>query len=233
MWPTIKDRTTKIRVPEAGNPANPKGLWKWLPQKERALQNRQLLGFCGVPSLHFLRSRYQKGKPPGDALRELAVLIHVHFMKSLVRRASSLILGPKKRNCRRASSLILGPEKEDLPESQFAYPENKEGGPAGEPVRLYWRQRRRTCRRASQNGRRAAPPRKALGGLPETAEGPPHRANLLLSRSYILALVMGNCHFLVFGQTPACQTILSPFDKGGRGGRQRKPNFSSDHASPP
>ena len=38
-------------MPEAGNPANPKGLWKWLPQKERALQNRQLLGFCGVPSI--------------------------------------------------------------------------------------------------------------------------------------------------------------------------------------
>ena len=27
-------------VPEAGNPANPKGPWKWLPQKERAVQNR-------------------------------------------------------------------------------------------------------------------------------------------------------------------------------------------------
>ena len=34
-------------VPEAGNPANPKGLWKWLPQT--TLQKRQFLGFCGVP----------------------------------------------------------------------------------------------------------------------------------------------------------------------------------------
>ena len=76
-----------------------------------------------------------------------------------MRRASSLILGPKKRNCRRASSLILGPEKEDLPESQWTKKEDlpesqfacigdKDGGPAG--------------------------------GLPKTAEGPPHRANLLL-----------------------------------------------------
>ena len=39
-------------VPEAGNPGNPQGIWKWLPQKKRPLQNRQLLGFCEVP-LHF------------------------------------------------------------------------------------------------------------------------------------------------------------------------------------
>ena len=38
-------------VPEAGNPANPQGPWKWLPEKERALQNRQILGFCGIPSI--------------------------------------------------------------------------------------------------------------------------------------------------------------------------------------
>ena len=37
--------------PEAGNPGNPQGPWKWLPEKERTLQNRQLLGFCGVPSI--------------------------------------------------------------------------------------------------------------------------------------------------------------------------------------
>ena len=30
---------------------NPQGPWKWLPEKERALQNRQILGFCGVPSI--------------------------------------------------------------------------------------------------------------------------------------------------------------------------------------
>ena len=30
-------------VPEAGNPANPQGPWKWLPKKERTLQNRQIL----------------------------------------------------------------------------------------------------------------------------------------------------------------------------------------------
>ena len=45
------DRTAKIKVPEAGNPANPKGPWKWLPQKEQALRNRQLWGFCGVSSI--------------------------------------------------------------------------------------------------------------------------------------------------------------------------------------
>eukprot|EP00439_Symbiodinium_sp_Y106_P006149 s3875_g1.t1 len=63
--------------------------------------------------------------------------------------------GQRKRNCWRAGSLILGPKKEDLPESQFtcaesqfaskkedlpesqfASPGAKEGGPAGEPVRL-------------------------------------------------------------------------------------------------
>ena len=36
--------------PRAGNPGNPQGPWKWLPEKERTLQNRQILGFCGVPS---------------------------------------------------------------------------------------------------------------------------------------------------------------------------------------
>ena len=30
-------------------PAGNQGPWKWLPQKERTLQNRQLVGFCGVP----------------------------------------------------------------------------------------------------------------------------------------------------------------------------------------
>ena len=81
-------------------------------------------------------------------------------------RTSSLILGPKKRNCRRASRLILGPEKE--------------GGPAEEPVRLYWRQGggqgRTTAHFGSRHGK--------------------------------------CCHFLVFGQTTACQAILSPFNKG-------------------
>ena len=36
-------------VPEAGNPGNPQGPWKWPPEKERTLQNRQVWGFCGVP----------------------------------------------------------------------------------------------------------------------------------------------------------------------------------------
>ena len=84
----------------------------------------------------------------------------------------------------------------------------KEGGPAGEPVRFSWGQRRRTCRRASSLVWRASSlilvtkkedlPKSQFacmesqlayhgdkeggpaGGLPKTAEGPPHRANLLL-----------------------------------------------------
>ena len=37
--------------PRAGNPGNPQGPWKWLPEKERTVQNRQILGFSGVPSI--------------------------------------------------------------------------------------------------------------------------------------------------------------------------------------
>ena len=80
-------------------------------------------------------------------------------------RASSLVWifkpirlswGQRRRTCWRASSLMLGTKKEDLLEGQFAYPGDKEGRPAGEPVRLCgghirlsWGQRRRTCWRAS------------------------------------------------------------------------------------
>ena len=57
----------------------------------------------------------------------------------------------------RANSLILGTKKEDLLEGQFAYPGDKEKGPAGESVRLrgelirlsWGQKRRRTCCRAS------------------------------------------------------------------------------------
>ena len=59
------DRTAKIKVPEAGNPANPKGPWKWLPQKERTLQNRQLWGFCGVPSISAGPEAGQPANPKG------------------------------------------------------------------------------------------------------------------------------------------------------------------------
>ena len=52
-------------VPEAGNPANPKGPWKWLPQKERALQNRQLLGFCGVPFISAVPEAGNPANPKG------------------------------------------------------------------------------------------------------------------------------------------------------------------------
>ena len=38
---------------------NPQGPWKWLPGKERALQNRQILGFC-EGSLHFGGPRSRK-----------------------------------------------------------------------------------------------------------------------------------------------------------------------------
>ena len=38
-------------VPEDGNAGNLQGPGKWLPEKERPLQNRQLLSFCGVPSI--------------------------------------------------------------------------------------------------------------------------------------------------------------------------------------
>ena len=44
---------------------------------------------------------------------------------------------------------VLGTKKTDLPEGWLAYPGDKEGGPAGGLVRLCWRQRRRTCWRAS------------------------------------------------------------------------------------
>ena len=72
--------------------------------------------------------------------------------------------GPEKEDL---PELVLGTKQEDLPESQLAYPGDKEGGPAG--------------------------------GLPKTAEGPPHRANLLLSRSYSSALSWEMWPFLLFG----------------------------------
>ena len=132
-------------------------------------------------------------------------------------------LGLKLRTRRRppeSQFAYPGAKEEELPESQFAYPGareggpagepvDKEGGPAGEPVRLYWRQRRRTCRKASQNGRRAAPPRKPLA-VPKLHFGSRHRKC---------------CHFLVFGQTTACQTILSPFDKAVGGSTTLNPTF--------
>ena len=55
-------------VPEAGNPANPKGPWKWLPQNERTRQNRQLWSSCGVPSPHFGGSRSRKSSKSEGAL---------------------------------------------------------------------------------------------------------------------------------------------------------------------
>ena len=50
---------------EAGNPGNPQGPWKWLPEKERALQNQQLLGFCGVPSISAVPEAANPGHPQG------------------------------------------------------------------------------------------------------------------------------------------------------------------------
>ena len=61
-------------------------------------------------------------------------------------------LGLKLRTRRRppeSQFAYPGAKEEELPESQFAYPGAREGGPAAEPVRLSWGQRRRTCRRAS------------------------------------------------------------------------------------
>ena len=54
-------------VPEAGNPANPTVPWKWLPEKERALQHQQLFGFHGVP-LHFSGPRSRKSSKSEGAL---------------------------------------------------------------------------------------------------------------------------------------------------------------------
>ena len=54
-------------VPEAGNPENPQEPWKWLPEKERSLQNRQVLGLCGVP-LHFGGPRGRKSRKFTGAL---------------------------------------------------------------------------------------------------------------------------------------------------------------------
>ena len=65
-------------VPEAGNPANPKGPWKWFPQKEQTLQNRQLLGFCGVPSLHIRRGL-------GNGFRERSGLYKIESFWAFVR----------------------------------------------------------------------------------------------------------------------------------------------------
>ena len=48
-------------VPEARNPGNPQGIWKWLPQKKRTLQNRQLLGFFEVPSISAVLKAAQGG----------------------------------------------------------------------------------------------------------------------------------------------------------------------------
>ena len=50
----------------------------------------------------------------------------------------------------RRSSLVLGTKKEDLTQGQFAYFGDIEGGLAGEPLRLSWGHRRRTCWRASR-----------------------------------------------------------------------------------
>ena len=44
--------------PRAGNPGNPQGPWKWLPEKERTVQNRRLLW----GSLHFGGPRSRKSK---------------------------------------------------------------------------------------------------------------------------------------------------------------------------
>ena len=59
-------------APEAGNPGNPQGIWKWLPQKKRPLQNRQLLGFCEVP-LHFggPKGRTRRGRTSRKSRRAL------------------------------------------------------------------------------------------------------------------------------------------------------------------
>ena len=54
--------------PRAGNPKNPQGPWKWLPEKERTLQNRQNLGFSGVPSFSAVPEAGNPGNPPGPEM---------------------------------------------------------------------------------------------------------------------------------------------------------------------
>ena len=55
----------------AGNPGNPQGPWKWLPEKERTLQNRQILSSCGVPSISAVPEAGFPGNPQ--------LLCHVKF----------------------------------------------------------------------------------------------------------------------------------------------------------
>ena len=52
-------------VAEAGNPGNPQGPWKWLPEKERTLQNPQILGFCGVSFISAVPETGNPGNPQG------------------------------------------------------------------------------------------------------------------------------------------------------------------------
>ena len=58
--PAIKPNISAVS--EAGNPGNLQRPWKWLPQKERALQNRQFVGFCEVP---FISAVPEAGKSQG------------------------------------------------------------------------------------------------------------------------------------------------------------------------
>ena len=110
---------------------------------------------CGEPVR--LSCGDKEGGPAGEPVRlcEEPIRLSRGQRRRTCQRASSLVW--------RANSLLAGPKKEDLPESQFAcvesqfaYSGDKEGGPAGEPVRLCgepirlsWGQRRRTCGRAS------------------------------------------------------------------------------------
>ena len=57
--------------PAAGNPGYPQGPWDWLPEKERTLQNRQILSFCGVPSISAVPEAGNAGNPQ--------LLCHVKF----------------------------------------------------------------------------------------------------------------------------------------------------------
>ena len=50
-------------VAEAGNPGNPQGPWKWLPEKQRTLQNPQILGFCGVSFISAVPETGNPGNP--------------------------------------------------------------------------------------------------------------------------------------------------------------------------
>ena len=94
-------------VPKAGN-LDPKGPWKWLPQKERTLQNRQLLG--GLPP--FRRSQkpeiQQIRRGLGNGFRKRSGLYKIDnlwaFVGFLLRFG-----GPRSRKSSKSAVLLPSP----------------------------------------------------------------------------------------------------------------------------